>query len=576
MRNVIRRRESRSVRPVWLSASAVALTALVAGAAGIAAGPGNAAPVRHAAKASHAHKTDKFKHPKLTRGVLTIEGTDASDRIALRLQAGYPGVLQVDVGDDGSADFSFERDRIAKVAVDGRAGDDFVRIDESNGVFTDSIPTMIAGGDGNDTIAGGNGSETLLGGDGNDSIDGNGGNDLALLGAGDDTFVWDPGDDSDTLEGQDGTDTMVFNGANASEQVDLSANGNRLNFFRTQGRITMDTAGVERVDFNALGGADLVTVNDLSGTDVRSVNVDLAGTLGGATGDGQPDRVVVNATNNDDTIKVSGDATGVAVSGLAAPVAIQHQEPNDGLTVNGRDGNDTISAATLAAQAITPTLDGGAGDDTIAGGKGVETLLGGDGNDAIDGNGGNDAAFLGAGDDTFVWDPGDGSDTIEGEDGADTMLFNGANVAEKIELSANGNRLKFVRDIAGITMDTHGVELVDFNALGGADLVTVNDLSGTDVSSVNVDLAGALGGATGDGQPDRVVVNATNNDDTVKVNGDATEVTAKGLDPLVAIFHPEAANDRLEINTLAGTDTVDSAGLAAGAIQLFVDGLLVP
>src|SRR6266496_293538 len=311
MKNVIRLKESRSVRPVWLSASAVTLAAAVAGAAGIAAGPGKAAPVRHAAKASHAHKTDKFKRPKLKHGVLTIEGTDASDRIALRLQAGYPGVLQVDVGDDGSADFSFERDRIAKIAVDGRAGDDLVRIDESNGVFTDSIPTTIAGGDGNDTIAGGNGSETLLGGDGNDSIDGNGGNDLALLGAGDDTFIWDPGDGSDTLEGQDGTDTMVFNGANASEQVDLSANGNRLNFFRTQGRITMDAAGVERVDFNALGGADLVNVNDLTGTDVNEVNVDLAGTLGGNAGDGAADRVVVNGTDGDDTINVSGDTAGV-------------------------------------------------------------------------------------------------------------------------------------------------------------------------------------------------------------------------------------------------------------------------
>jgi Ca2+-binding RTX toxin-like protein len=264
------------------------------------------------------------------------------------------------------------------------------------------------------------------------------------------------------------------------------------------------------------------------------------------------------------------------VSGLAALVAIQHQEANDGLAVNGLGGNDAISAAALAAQAITLTLDGGAGDDTIAGGKGIETLLGGDGNDSIDGNGGNDAAFLGAGDDTFVWDPGDGSDTIEGEDGADRMLFNGANVAEKIELSANGNRLKFVRDIANITMDTHGVELVDFNALGGADLVTVNDLSGTDVSSVNVDLAGTLAGGAGDGQSDRVVVNATNNDDTIKVNGDATEVAAKGLAPTVAIFHPEAANDRLEINTLAGSDTVNSDGLAAGAIQLFEDGILVP
>jgi hypothetical protein len=338
----------------------------------------------------------------------------------------------------------------------------------------------------------------------------------------------------------------------------------------------MDTAGVERVDFNALGGADLVTVNDLTGTDVSDVNVDLAATLGGATGDGQADRVIANGTNGNDTINVTGDASGVAVTGLPALVAIQHQEPNDKLDVDGRGGNDAISAAALAAQAITLTLDGGTGDDAIAGARGAEVAFGGDGNDSIDGNGGNDAAFLGAGDDTFVWDPGDGSDTVEGQDGTDTMVFNGANVDEQIDLSANGSRLKFFRTQANITMDTAGVERVDFNALGGADLITINDLSGTDVSSVNVDLAGTLGGATGDGQADRVVVNATNGDDTINVSGDAGGVTVKGLAPTIGILHPEAVNDRLEINTLAGTDTLETAGLAAGAIQLFKDGILVP
>jgi Ca2+-binding RTX toxin-like protein len=573
MKKLIRLKESRAVR---LAASAVAVAAAVASVSGIVAGQGNAAPVRHSAKASRTHKTDKFKHPKLKHGVLTVEGTDASDKIALRLQAGQAGVVEVDVGDDGSADFSFARDRIAKIVVDAGAGDDLVRIDDSSGAFTDSIPTIIDGGEGNDTIAGGQGAETLLGNDGNDTIDGNGGNDLALLGAGDDTFVWDPGDGSDTIEGQDGSDRMLFNGADASERISLLAAGSRLEFLREPGNVTMDTGGVERVDFNALGGTDNVSVSDLSGTDVSVVNVDLAASLGGATGDGQVDSVTVDGTDGNDTINVSGDASDVAVSGLATLVAIQHQEPSDGLAVNGLGGNDAISAAALAAQAITLTLDGGAGDDTIAGGQGIETLLGGDGNDSIDGNGGNDLAQLGAGDDTFVWDPGDGSDMIEGQDGDDTMRFNGANVAEQVDLSANGNRLKLFRIQGNVTMDTAGVERVDLNALGGADLVTVNDLTGTDVSSVNVDLAGSLGGATGDGQPDRVVLNATNNDDTIKVFGDATEVTAKGLDPLVSIFHPEAANDRFEINTLAGTDTVDSSGLAAGAIQLFVDSVLVP
>ena len=562
MKNLVRLKESRAVR---LAASAVAVAAVIAGATGIAAGTGNAAPPTKAPiKSDHA----KFKHPKLRHGLLRIKGTRASDAIALRLKAGDPGTLQVDFGDNGSADFSFARNKVARIAVDARAGNDRVRIDDSNGAFTDTIPTTIDGGDGNDTIAGGKGNELLLGGDGTDSIDGNAGNDLALLGTGDDTFVWDPGDGSDTIEGQDGIDRMLFNGAGIAEKIELSANGNRLRFVRDIGSVTMDTHGVERVDFNALGGADLVTVNDLSKTDVNDVNVDLGG-------DGEPDRVVVNGTDGNDRVDVSGDSTEVKVSGLAPTVAIFQPEPTDELDVHALGGNDKIDASALAAGAILFEPDGGVGDDTIAGSQGVDKLLGETGNDSIDGNGGNDLALMGAGDDTFVWDPGDGSDTVEGQFGADTMRFNGAGIAERIGLSANGRRLSLFRDVGTVTMDTDGVERVDVNALGGPDLVAVDDLSGTDVKDVNIDLAGTLGGASGDGQADQVVVSATNGDDAIDVSGDASEVKVSGLATTVAIFHPEVRNDRLEINTLAGTDRVDSSGLAAGAIQLFVDGVRV-
>src|SRR5262249_56542927 len=105
------------------------------------------------------------------------------------------------------------------------------------------------------------------------------------MGDGDDVFVWDPGDGSDVVDGGAGrADTMRFNGAAAAEQFTLSPNGNRLRFFRDVGNITMDTVGVELVDVHALGGADLVTVDDLSGTDVSRVNVALAGSLGGTAG----------------------------------------------------------------------------------------------------------------------------------------------------------------------------------------------------------------------------------------------------------------------------------------------------
>ena len=575
MKHLIRPKQSRAVRPMRLAASAVAVAAAVAGAAGIAAGQGNAAPTLTAHKAQQAQyrrMVAEFKRPKLNHGLLTITGTEASDKIALRLEAGEPDILQVDVGADGSADFGFKRKHIAEIAVNAEAGDDLVRIDESNGLFTDSIPTTIDGGVGGDTLAGGQGVETLLGGDGNDSIDGNGGNDVAFMGDGDDLFVWDPGDGSDSVEGQAGADTMLFNGAGGAEQIDVSANGNRLRFFRAQGNITMDTAGVERVDFNALGGADLVTVNDLTGTDVSNVNVDLAGTLGGTTGDTQDDRVVVNATNGNDTINVNGDASGVAISGLSARVAIQHQEPTDQLAVNGLGGDDAISAAALAAQAIALTIDGGVGGDTLAGGQGVETLLGGDGHDSIDGNGGNDVAFLGGGDDTFVWDPGDGSDVVEGQDGADTMLFNGAGGAEQVDLSANGNRLRFFRTQGSITMDTAGVETVDFNALGGADTVTVNDLTGTDVKTVNTDLAGALGGDAGDTQTDQVIVNGTNGNDAIEVAGRTATAGVTGLAATVNVTNADPASDALTINALDGDDIVDAAQVTANSTVLTLDG----
>ena len=509
--------------------------------------------------------THKIQRPKLKHGSLIIEGTRASDKIALRLKAGNARILQVDVRDDGKPDFSFKRKQIARITVHAGSGNDLVRIDERNGVFTDRIRTLLDGGAGNDTLIGGAGAETLLGGAGNDLVDGHGGNDQALLGAGDDMFVWDPGDGSDTVDGQAGTDTMGFNGAAIGEHITVSASGTHVRFARDIGNVAMDLAGLEQINVDALGGPDVVTVNDLKSTELANLNLDLSGTPGGAAGDGQHDRVEVNGTDASDAIGISGNASGVVVSGSRTMIAVQHQDPSDELVVRGLGGNDALSAPLLAAQAIALTLDGGAGDDTIAGSQGSDLLLGGDGNDTIDGNGGADRALLGAGDDTFVWDPGDGSDTIEGEAGADTMRFNGANIAEQVDLSANGNRLRFFRTQANITMDTAGVERVDFNALGGADLVTVNGLSGTDVTNVDLDLGAA------DGQADRVIVNGTNGPDRIRVNQGASGLAVTGLNAQVTL-HNQEPSDALLVNGLDGNDDIAAAGLPAQAIALTIDG----
>jgi Ca2+-binding RTX toxin-like protein len=374
MKHVKHRQRTRTTRPTFLAVSALVAAAALGGTAGPAAAHG---PAHHKyGKAWHQRRHEAgLELPRLYDGLLTVEGTNAGDRLALRLQAGNPANLQVDLGDDGSAEFSIPRAEVERLSVDGGNGDDSVRIDESNGVFTDAIATTIDGGNGNDrlvggagamTLSGGNGddvliggagAETLIGGNGDDSIDGNKGNDVGLLGNGNDTFVWDPGDGSDVVEGQNGTDTMLFNGADASERVVLSANGGRLRFFRDPGAVTMDTDDVEIVDFKALGGADSVFVGDLGATDVRDVKLDLAGAAGG--GDGQQDRVVVDATDGNDRIDVSGDVGEVKVSGLAATVEVlQPEVANDRLEVNTLAGADDVNAGGLAPGAIQLFVDG--------------------------------------------------------------------------------------------------------------------------------------------------------------------------------------------------------------------------
>jgi len=303
-------------------------------------------------------------------------------------------------------------------------------------------------------------------------------------------------------------------------------------------------------------------VGDLSGTDVTQIGIDLRGPNGG--GDAAADTVTVNATQGDDVVSVAGDPGGVTVSGLQATVNIfSPEQANDRLTVNGLAGDDVLDTSGLEADGIQLTLNGGLGEDILIGSEGGDLFNGGDG---------NDTAFMGAGDDTFVWNPGDDNDTLEGQDGFDSMLFNGATVAEKIDISANGGRVTFFRDIANVVMDLNEVEGIDFSARGGADNIVVNDLSGTDVTEVNINLESTPGSGVGDGAADTITIYATSGDDVVLVFGDAGGVSVLGLSAQVNIVGFEAANDRIVINGLAGDDVIEASGLAAGAIQLTANG----
>ena len=190
----------------------------------------------------------------------------------------------------------------------------------------------------------------------------------------------------------------------------------------------------------------------------------------------------------------------------------------------------------------------------MRGGDGADTLIGGNGDDHVDGNIGADRALLGSGDDRFQWDPGDGSDSVEGQSGADALDFNGSNIGEQIDVTANGGRVRLTRNVAAITMDFNDIESSVIRSLGGADQVTVGDLSGTDLKTADVDLA-AFGGG-GDNSADTVIVNGREKADNVNVTASGQQVLVGGFPALTRISGSESLNDTLRLNTLGGKDQV--------------------
>src|SRR4051794_15059774 len=210
-----------------------ALLAAVLVVAATSAAPAAASPAKHGVKA------------RLSHGTLVVAGNGKPNKVTLRLRRGHPGTLQVDVGANGSPDFSFDRKRFTRIVLEGGGGNDALAVDESRGVFTTQERTTIDGGAGSDTITGGVGPETLTG-------------------------------------GPAGQDRLVVNGSDRADANAIAAPG-RPGLNVNHNGATTSARGFERVDVQAGRGPDSVAVGDLAGTSVRQTNV----ALGAA--DGQPD-----------------------------------------------------------------------------------------------------------------------------------------------------------------------------------------------------------------------------------------------------------------------------------------------
>src|SRR4051812_9819946 len=400
-------------------------------------------------------------------GVLTVLGDSAPNAIVVSRDAA--GRILVNGGAIAVIGGTPTVANTTRVQVFGLGGNDVLTLSEANG----ALPAAnLFGGAGNDVLTGGSGADQLFGQAGNDTLLGKGGADL-LFG----------GDDNDTPTGGGRGGPGLREGGPPPNDMDPRRGGGQ----RPGG------GGDDQVFGQA--GTDRMIWNPGEGTDLNE------------GGDGI-DTVEVNGGNGAETFTVTPNGTRVRFDRVTpAPFSLDIGT-SENLTVNMNGGDDSYSATGNLAALIAITVDGGTGNDNLSGSNGNDILLGGDGNDFADGQQGNDTAFLGAGNDTFQWDPGDGSDTVEGQDGADKMAFNGANIAENMDVSANGGRVRFTRNIAAIVMDLNAVESIDVKAPGGADTLVVNDVSGTDLTNVPAAL-NATGG--GDAAPaDNVIPTATN------------------------------------------------------------------
>jgi hypothetical protein len=289
------------------------------------------------------------------------------------------------------------------------------------------------------------------------------------------------------------------------------------------------------------------------------------------------------------------------------------------LTANGGSLPDTLNADSNPPIADIPvTLNGGDGNDSLSAGTGGATLNGGNGDDSLTGNGtGNDVLSGGAGSDTLS--PSNGTDQVSGGAGVDEVIYSDnmdnatftAVVAAPVSVSLDGlandgyagNNSNIATDVEDVSIDeTNCTGLTEPCAYGNAAITGdsgPNSLSG---GSGNDTITGGGGGdfMSGNlgnntlngvnGYPDRVDCGGTgtaNVDqlDTVLdcTTTNLTKLTNTGLiiqakAPTISWGSPKAnakispsRSNTFSVTATAGTNPITQVVFYAGERMLCVD-----
>ncbi len=185
---------------------------------------------------------------------------------------------------------------------------------------------------------------------------------------------------------------------------------------------------VNGVTDTSLGSIQASTVRAITiiGSDNDNV-IDISGVTAAEFSFVDPDTLIgiqifVDGDDGNDTLIGTPDLNETLAGGNGADSINQNlaTTPTGNLTIDGGDGNDTVSGGTG-----NDVIDAGNGDDVVSGGDGNDTITGDDGNDLLNGDGGDDSIFGDDGADTI--NGGDGSDMVNGGSGVDSVSGDAGN-----------------------------------------------------------------------------------------------------------------------------------------------------
>jgi hypothetical protein len=519
---------------------------------------------------------------------LFITGTNGADDITLLLSPA--NVLELDINGDLVSDLSFDRSTFSAIDIQARGGDDRVT---NRGQFLDEAMT-IDGGGGHDTLTGGLGNATLIGGSGDDSVSGGDGDDTVRLGTGNDRFSWNPGDDNDVVEGEAGADVLDFNGSNAAETIDVSANGPRVRFLRNIANVVTDLGGVERIELDALGGSDTIVAGDTGGTELDTFAINLSAF--GGSGDAVPDSVIAGGTPQDDAVVLGNEDAAQVVSGLAAELQVTGGETHDEINVGTGDGSDTITANVAVTGTALFDVDGGNSIDTLdytgtAGAdqisvvaNGTKLRTGGPASAPLDsivenirvqGLGGDDTinAIGNTVSSLLTFDGGAGADNVRGGNGSDVLLGGSGNdvvdgnfSADVAEMGSGNDRFQWDPGDGSDTVNGDGgTDAVDFNGSNIGELLELKEYFGRALFTRNI------ANITMSADVEAFAVRTFGGADTVTV-GDmsGTAVQTADVDMSANVGGGDAAGDTVIAN---GSEGADAARVSRSGAQARVTGL---